>query len=216
MRNHQAGLRLRHTPAPRTLLLQAAPFLLILASATTVLAQQRPPKVAEQRARSNQAALNEWRRTHMKEELDKQFKKKLISLMQQIKEDFTRIQIVNNAMMRKVFDEAVLDYKDVSGQLGEIRKRASRLRENLMLPENTEKEAQQKQLGPAVGPQLKDSLLALDTLIMGFVKNPLFQKPGVVDAKLSAQAGRDLKTIIEFSSSIRKEVEKLSRLQPGP
>ncbi|HEX8136840.1 MAG TPA: hypothetical protein VF544_04545 [Pyrinomonadaceae bacterium] len=215
MRNHQAGLRPARILRPRTLLLPAAPVVLILASATTLLAQ-RPPRPAEQRARSNQAALNEWRRTHMKEELDKQFKKKLISLMPQIKEDFTRIQIVNNAMMRRVFDEAVLDYKDVSGQLGEIRKRASRLRENLMLPENTEKEAQQKQPGPAVGPQLKDSLLALDTLIMGFVKNPLFQKPGVIDARLSAQAGRDLKTIIEFSSSIRKEVEKLSRLQPGP
>jgi hypothetical protein len=210
MRNHQAGLR----PA-RILLLPAAALLLMLASATTLLAQ-RPPRPAEQRARSNQAALNEWRRTHMKEELDKQFKKKLISLLPQIKEDFTRIQVVNNAMMRKVFDDAVLDYKDVSGQLGEIRKRATRLRENLMLPENAEKEAPQKQLVVPAGAQLKDSLLALDTLIMGFVQNPLFQKPGVIDAKLSAQAGRDLKTIIEFSSSIRKEAEKLSKLQPQP
>lgn len=215
MRNHQAMLRPARTFLPRALLLPAAPFILILASATTTLAQ-RPPRPAEQRARSNQAALNEWRRTHMKEELDKQFKKKIISLMPQIKEDFTRIQIVNNAMMRKVFDDAVLDYKGVSGQLGEIRKRASRLRDNLMLPEITDKEAPQRALSPPVGTQLKDSLLALDTLIMGFVQNPLFQKPGVIDAKLSAQAGRDLKTIIEFSSSIRKEAEKLSKLQAGP
>jgi hypothetical protein len=210
MRNPQAGSR----PA-RSLLLLAAPIILTLASATTLFAQ-RPPRPAEQRARANQVALNEWRRTHMKEELDKQFQKKRISLMPQIKEDFARIQLINNAMMRKVFGDAVLDYRDVSGQLAEIRKRASRLKENLMLPESADKEAPQKLQSVPAGAQLKESLLALDTLIMGFVQNPLFQKPGVIDAKTSSQAGRDLKTIIEFSSSIKKEVEKLSRLQTRP
>jgi hypothetical protein len=210
MRNPQAG---SHTA--RSLLLPAAPIILILASATTLLAQ-RPPRPAEQRARSNQVALNEWRRTHMKEELDKQFQKKRITLMPQIKEDFTRIQIVNNAMMRKVFDEAVLDYKGVSGQLAEIRKHASRLKENLMLPESTDKDDAQRLLSVPALTQLKDSLLALDKLIMGFVQNPLFQKPGVIDAKLWALAGHDLKTIIEFSGNIKKEAEKLSRLQARP
>lgn len=213
MRNQQAGL----LPPARALLLLSASFVLLLASATTLFAQRdNRARAAEVRARSNQAALNEWRRTHMKEELEKQFEKRRISLLPQIKEDFTRLQIVNNAMMRKVFDEEVLDYRNVSGQLAEIRKRASRLKDNLMLPESTQKGAPQKTMAAPVGAQIKDSLLALDTLIMGFVQNPLFQKPGVIDAKLSAQAGRDLKMIVEFSSSIKKEVEKLSKLQTGP
>jgi hypothetical protein len=212
MRNHKAGSRLA-----RSLMFTAAPVVFILASATTLFAQREGRnRPAEQRARANQVALNEWRRTHMTEEVNKHFEKKRISLMPQIKEDFTRIQIVNNAMMRKVFGNDVLDYKDVSGQLSEIRKRANRLKENLMLPESEEKEKLQKPTVAPAGAQLKDSLLALDTLIMGFVQNPLFQKPGVIDTKLSARAGQDLKTIIEFSGSIKKEVEKLSKLQTRP
>jgi hypothetical protein len=53
-------------------------------------------------------------------------------------------------------------------------------------------------------------------MIMAFVRNPLFQQTNVVDAKLSARAGDELKTIIEFSGGIRKEAEKLSKLQGRP
>lgn len=47
-------------------------------------------------------------------------------------------------------------------------------------------------------------LSALGGLIIRFVKNPVFKDAGVVDAKDSAQAGRDLQRIIEFSDRIRR------------
>jgi hypothetical protein len=129
-----------------------------------------------------------------------------------IKEDFARLQIVNNEMMRKIFEDQVLDYRHISESIAEIRKRASRLRENLMLPVPENGEKSLKLSDAPTTTQVKDSLLTLDNLIMSFVRNPLFQQPGVVDAKHSARAGSDLKTIIEFSGGIRKEIEWLSKL----
>jgi len=191
-------------------------LMLILASATPLMAQRERNRAAAARNRNNQVALNEWGRTHMAEVAEKQFKKRRLALMPLIKEDFTRIQVVNNEMMRKIFDGEVLDYKHISESIGEIRKRAMRLKENLMLPETEVIDKNMRALAPNQPALLKDSLLTLDNMIMAFVRNPLFQQPNVVDAKLSARAGDELKTIIEFSGGIRKEAEKLSKLQGRP
>jgi hypothetical protein len=192
-------------------------LMLILASATPLMAQRERNRALAEKNRNNQVAFSEWRRTHMAEVAEKQFKKKRLSLLPLIKEDFTRIQVVNNEMMRKIFDDEVLDYKRISESIGEIRKRATRLKENLMLPETEAVDKNLRTLAPNPPPALlKDSLLTLDNMIMAFVRNPLFQQPNVVDAKLSAKAGDDLKTIIEFSGGIRKEAEKLSKLQGRP
>jgi hypothetical protein len=191
-------------------------LMLIVAAATPLMAQRQRNKALAEKNRNSQVAFNEWQRTHMKEVAEKQFKKKRLSLLPLIKEDFTRIQVVNNEMMRKIFDDEVLDYKHIYESIGEIRKRATRLRENLMLPETEIVDKSMRTLAPTPSALLKDSLLTLDNMIMAFVRNPLFQQPNVVDAKLSAKAGDDLKTIIEFSGGIRKEAEKLSKLQGHP
>ncbi|HVG35474.1 MAG TPA: hypothetical protein VM911_20655 [Pyrinomonadaceae bacterium] len=191
-------------------------LMLIVAAATPLLAQRDRNKSLADKNRNSRVAFSEWQRTHMAEVAEKQFKKRRLSLLPLIKEDFTRIQVVNNEMMRKIFDDEVLDYKRISESIGEIRKRATRLRENLMLPETEPGDKSLRTLGPTQSALLKDSLLRLDNMIMAFVRNPLFQQPNVVDAKLSAKAGDDLKTIIEFSGGIRKEAEKLSKLQGRP
>jgi hypothetical protein len=206
MKNHPTGL------AANPLRLLAAAFILLLAVATPLMAQRERNRALAEKSRGNVAALNEWRRTHMTEEVNKQFEKRRISLMPLIKEDFARLQIVNNEMMRKIFEDQVLDYRQISESISEIRKRAGRLRENLMLPVTEDVEKSPKRPAATTTGQVKDSLLVLDSLIMSFVRNPLFQQPGIVDAKHSAKAGSDLKTIIEFSGGIRKEIELLSKL----
>lgn len=210
MKNHLTGV------AARPLLLLAATFILLIASATPLMAQRERNRALADRSRSNAMALNEWRRTHMAEEVNKQFEKRRIALLPQIKEDFSRIQVVNNEMMRKIFEEEVIDFKRISDSVAEIRKRASRLKVNLMLPEFDDNQASLKLPDAPIGGQVKESLLALDTMIMNFVRNPLFQQPGVVDAKLAARAGRELRAIIEFSGGMRKEVERLSKLTGRP
>lgn len=191
-------------------------LMLTLILATPLMAQRERNRALAEKNRNNRVAFSEWQRTHMAEVAEKQFKKKRLSQLPLIKEDFTRIQVVNNEMMRKIFDDEVLDYKRISESIGEIRKRAARLRENLMLPETEPGEKNLRMLAQNQPALLKDSLLTLDNMIMAFVHNPLFQQPNVVDAKLSARAGDDLRTIIEFSGGIRKEAEKLSKLQGRP
>ncbi|MBA3766148.1 MAG: hypothetical protein H0W99_03995, partial [Acidobacteria bacterium] len=197
MRNHLTGL------AANPLRLLTATFILLAAAASPVMAQRERNRALAERNRGNQAALNEWRRTHMAEEINKQFEKKRISLLPQIKEDFTRLQLVNNEMMRKIYDGEGLDYQRISDSIAEIRKRANRLKANPMLPDAANDEKSLQSLATPVTGQVKESLMVLDTLIMSFVRNPLFQQPGVVDAKLSSKGGRDLKAIIEFTGGIR-------------
>lgn len=147
--------------------------------------------------------------------------------MSQIAEDFKRIQVINNDMMLAVTSRPVLDYKRITDVVGEIKKRAMRLKGNLILPQ-PEEQAQKTPKHDALretrsmldelmngapdNGQIKNSLDTLDNLIMAFVNNPVFKNSGtVVDARMSAKANRDLENIIELSNVIRKSAERMSK-----
>lgn len=133
---------------------------------------------------------------------------------EQIREDFRRMQIVNNEMLRATFSDASaprFDYPRIAKAAGEINRRASRLKTNLQLPkpEDESEAAARTPAQIAGGEQLKSSLLALDRLIMSFVKNPAFHKSDVVDAQHSARARRQLIEIVELSRVIRQSTERV-------
>ena len=58
----------------------------------------------------------------------------------QIREDFLRLQVVNNDLMKTVSGNGHLDFKLVARSAAEIKKRAERLNLNLALPEPVEGE----------------------------------------------------------------------------
>jgi hypothetical protein len=130
----------------------------------------------------------------------------------QLKNDFERLQSVNNQMMVMVFANHVLDYKLISEAITEIRKRAARLKSNLPLPpaEKDEQGGQPvKGLDDINQEEVKPALRTLDDLIQSFVTNPVFQQPQVVDIQRSSKARRDLEAIIKLSEKIRKSADKL-------
>jgi hypothetical protein len=135
-------------------------------------------------------------------------------LYQQIREDYQRLQEVNNEMMGNVFRAGqpadAVDLTLVIKSLEEINKRASRLKTNLRLPTGEEK---QPQANPAISniKELKTSLQMLDELIMSFIENPTFERPGVVDVEQSAKARRDLEGIVEHSQSLREQAKRLGK-----
>ena len=131
----------------------------------------------------------------------------------QIAEDYERIQIINNKMMSKTMPAAAPDYASIADTTAEIRKRASRLRDNLRLPQAASEEATKPPLPRQAvdAARMKAALLSLDGSIMSFIKNPIFKNPGVVEVEHAARAKRDLDTIIEFSQLIRKDAERLSK-----
>jgi predicted flap endonuclease-1-like 5' DNA nuclease len=127
----------------------------------------------------------------------------------EIKEDFVRLQVVNNDLARAVSGGGELDLKLVAKSASEIKKRAERLKENLALPEAPEDEKPPAAVTPTNTEQLRAALARLDGIILRFT-NALHEK-GVrsFDAKSSARLRLDLEAIIGLSGRVKKSSEKL-------
>ncbi|MCM3873519.1 MAG: hypothetical protein ND895_22780 [Pyrinomonadaceae bacterium] len=132
-------------------------------------------------------------------------------LLNQINEDFARLQVVNNEMKQKNSADVVLDFKYVSDAAAEIKKRSSRLRTNLVFPESAKTDKREKS-PPTEG--LKSQLVKLDRLIGNFVTNPVFTDPNVINAELAAKARGDLDEIIELSDTVKKHAANLNKTNP--
>jgi hypothetical protein len=122
-----------------------------------------------------------------------------------IKEDFERIQIINNDVLQSQARGGALDYTRISEAAGEIRKRAARLKSNLFYSEAV-KSPKEKESGGAQ--DLKSLLTELDVAINAFVTNPMFQNLRVVNSQSSAKARRDLERVIKLSARVRQESDR--------
>ena len=132
----------------------------------------------------------------------------------QIREDYKQIQVIDNDLARLVSAGGALDFSYLEKSVSEIKRRAMRLKENLMLPEAKDLV---ERLGPEVGTnadaeQLKSALSALDKLVLEFVNSPIFEQAKALDVKMAAEARRALEEIIEVSGRIKKSSEKLKKL----
>jgi hypothetical protein len=127
----------------------------------------------------------------------------------QIREDFVRIQVVNNDLAAAV-SRGALDLEFVAKSASEIKKRSGRLKDNLALPEYESIFVVPEARGSAEA-QLKSSLVTLKELIREFVMNPLFEKANLVDLQLAAKARRDLDDIIEVCGRVKKNSAELGK-----
>jgi hypothetical protein len=127
----------------------------------------------------------------------------------QIKDDFLQIQIINDDLKQQT------DMKSVARSASEINRRAARLKRNLSLPEVSTTSAPPRAEADTGLNQLPSLVSSLSNSINGFVENPIFESAKVIDARLSAQAGRDLRQIIVLSKRITKTSEKLRRARHG-
>ena len=130
----------------------------------------------------------------------------------QIRDDYKQIQISNNDLLRLVAAGGALDLKVVTKSASDIKTRALRLKENLMLPEPKKLAERPKPEALAEAAQLKPSLSKLDALIFEFVNNPIFDQTRAVNVEQAAKARRDLEEIIEISDQIKKCGERLKSL----
>ncbi len=137
------------------------------------------------------------------------------AVIAQVKQDFERIQVARNEIVRTIGNS--LDYKFVSEVSGEIKKRASRLEENLALPEPEESQNRVVNESELTEAQIKVALLMICDRIESFVKSPIFETPGVLDVQHSTKASSDLESILKLSASVRKSAERLKKnQQPRP
>ena len=134
--------------------------------------------------------------------------------IKEVKEDFARIQDINAEMIRLFQSGGAPDYKHISQAMAEVRKRAERLRLNLVLPSGNADEPGLK--SPASAKPGRSPLLDLNDLITRFVTNPIFANANTIDAELGANARRDLESIVDLSDRISKSADKLSKAVAKP
>jgi len=135
--------------------------------------------------------------------------------VRQIADDFKLIQLIGQDLMLSTMRAETLDLKLVEKSAAEIKRRASRLGANLVLPKS---EKSGKRGAPEVlldAEELKRSVSTLSELIGGFASNPVFREINRVDAKLSAKARRDLDEIIVLSDRMVKSCEQLGKAAAG-
>ncbi len=131
-----------------------------------------------------------------------------------MKEDFSRIQIVRNDIARNLVAHKPLDYKVVAEQTAEINKRAGRL--NVYMRARAPEDNQQNNTPDIKSEEMIGALVRLCKLIDGFTENPALKNAATVDLKViakakedKANADRDLLAIIKLSGSIQKQSETL-------
>jgi hypothetical protein len=127
----------------------------------------------------------------------------------QIREDFLRLQVVNNELAQAVSGGGQLDLKLVAKSASEIRKRAERLKLNLALPEAAEGEKPPAAPTPADPEQLRVALSRLDGIVLRFTNALHAKGVGRFDARSSARLRLDLEAIIGLSGRVKKGSEML-------
>jgi hypothetical protein len=127
----------------------------------------------------------------------------------QIREDFVRLQVVNNDLAEAAAGGAQLDLKLVAKSASEIRKRAERLKLNLALPEAAEGAKPPPSPAPADPEQLRTALSRLDGIIRRFTSALHAKGVGRLDAQSSDRMRLDLEAIIGLSERVKKGSEKL-------
>src|SRR5439155_14106269 len=130
------------------------------------------------------------------------------AMMDQVSEDFQRILTLHNEIVRAIAANRSLSYQFISEATGEIRKRSSRLQSSLKL-QKPEAKAENRGTGTDLKVMdTKDELILLCKQIESFVRNPIIDKPGTVDAQQLGKARKDLQSIVELSEAIKKHVDK--------
>src|SRR5947209_17010874 len=96
---------------------------------------------------------------------------------EQLNQDFKRIQVIRNDIAHALKVEGVLDYKRVSGQAAEVRKRALRMQTYLALRGKEEDEKERAGQADYDEGEMKAALVKLCKRIDSFVANPRFTSP---------------------------------------
>jgi hypothetical protein len=184
-------------------------LLTVFAAALAVRSQTRYPGPA---ARENNRSMDEYDRTLNRMKNDaKAASERRRSLFPQINEDFQRIQIVHNEIVRMLQRDKGLNYDRLADLTGDMKKRGARLRENLALPEPDKTEAERARSDAVDEAHLKKTIADLHDAVVRFVANPIFKNLGVVDAKVVDTARKDLENLIELSDEIKKEAKTLGK-----
>ena len=130
------------------------------------------------------------------------------TIMSEVNEDFDRLRAINDEIKTSMAAPQ-LDYKKISDNALEIKKRGTRLRTNLTaLPKSDKTE---KPVAPANEAEVRGLLASTHDLLTAFLSNPVFSDMGSLDNQLALKARRDLENVISISDAIKSGADKLGK-----
>ena len=205
----------------RDVSLRLAGFLVVgvfsLCLAGTTMAQGKPagagpppnnnPNVQDRFRQVDEAKL---RSAEVEAGAEEKNQKLLQAAIANMKEDFSRIQVLRNDIARNLVARKPIEYKLVAEQTAEINKRASRL--NVYMQARVPEEQKLSTADELKNEEMVGALVKLCKLIDSFTENPALKNAATVDAQGlakakedKAHADRDLLAIIRLSVSIQKK-----------
>ena len=204
----------KHTAGNRTLI--GITFLLSLAA--PLLAQQpaaAPPVDRTNQARQRQQDMSkrEWQLRNFGNAAVTKDRRRLEALMAQTEEDFNTLLSLHNEIVRFLGATKPFDYHFVSKATGEIRKRAHSIQTNINLTPTAEEIKPAELTANTNEVEMKDSLVKLCKQIRSFVTNPVIEQPNLIDVEKLAAAKRDLESVIQLSTQLKRDADLLSKVQ---
>jgi hypothetical protein len=167
---------------------------------------------ARSQTRENNRTLDEYDRTlNVMKNDAKAATERRRNLFPQINEDFQRIQVIHNEIVRMLQPDKGLNYDRLADLTSDLKKRSARLRENLALPQPEKSDTPPTRSDAIDDAHLKKTIADLHDVIVNFVANPLFKNLGVVDAKVIDAAGKNLDDILGLSEEIKREAKLLGK-----
>ena len=183
--------------------------LILFAVAEVAKSQSRLPGPA---SRDGSRAADDYDRTLNRMKNDaKAARERRRNLFPQINDDFQRIQVIHNEIVRMLQPDKSLDYDRLAELTDDMKKRSFRLRENLSLPEPEKTEEKTTHAEVIDESHIRNNIVALHDLVVSFVANPIFKNLGVVDATVINSATENLENIIDISDEIKREAKMLGK-----
>ncbi len=140
---------------------------------------------------------------------------KLAAKYEEIKTDYEQIQLSQDSIIKAYQSGDKVDYGQIGKSSSEINKSAMRLNSNLFSPPVVENPAAEKQKKtektPKTSKSVRDIIVYLDNTVGSFAASPMFQNLRTVDPKISEKARLDLERIIELSTLLGAEAEKMKK-----
>ena len=167
---------------------------------------------ARSQTRQNNRTMDEYDRTlNLMKNDARAARERRRNLFPQINEDFQRIQMIHNEMVRMLQPDKGLNYDRLADLTDDMKKRGTRLRENLALPEPEKTGAERTHSEAVDEAHLKKTIADLHDVVVSFVANPLFKNLGVVDTKEVDSATKDLHNLIDLSDEIKRDAKTLGK-----
>ena len=171
------------------------------------------PSISAQRVDPAKAQMQEMDRREMQlnnlgEKAAPNDPKRARAMMDEVSKDFQRILVLHNEIVRAITDDKSLSDKFISDATGEIKKRSIRLQTSLGLAKPEKKPEDQRADTDLKLLRTNDKLILLCKRIENFVRNPIIEKPGTVDAQQLQKAREDLQGVVDLSDAIKKNVDK--------